>query len=300
MELKSKILFVEYLSKQISFQVRWLTMNERRNSTADGKGSESTPDVTAIILRILNLSKQVMEFIDVDVASQLPSERLDEIIRDSLLELYRLPSVAEKFQAETLAFYNWWGRHIRTWSHQSLSFRHLKAMMDEIKDHMRIPASRSFQFKHRSPGANDRLYSARRVSFSKISPLGKTLGSCLSDFTNSPSRVTSLHGNVLWSVNTLEAMEDRAETPSSRAQPPVETVYIMPSRRGQRRRMSDFSTTSTHAAISDALELLEDRFDGEEERIIRETNIRMRSSSLFLGLTEGIHPMCKKRKRDMA
>ncbi len=271
MELKSKILFVEHLCKQISLQVRWLTMNERRNATADGKVSEISPDVTAIIVRILNLSNQIMEFIDADVVSQLPSKKLDEIIRDSLVGLYRLPAVAEKFQAETLAFYNWWGR------------------MDETKDHLRIPASRSFQFKHRSPGANDRLYSnsARQVSFSKISPLEKTLGSYPS---NSPCPAISHLENARLCVEMLGAMEDGIETPSSRTQPPVENVYIMPSRCGQQRRMSDCSTTSIQATTSEAQ---------REEEIIREADIWMRSSLLFLGLTEGIHPMCKKRKLDM-
>ncbi len=292
MELQTKLSLIEQLCKSISFQVRWLTRKEEQRRRIKQAPDEDDERVT--ICRLLNLSKQVMDYIDVNLASKLPSEKLDEIIRGSLLGLYRLPSVAKKFETETLGFYDWWGHHIRTWSHDSrpLVRRHLKAMIAETKELLRSENinSSNYKLKRHTSGNKVRHYSARRLSYSKVPPLGRALGSCLSDYASFPSPITSHHGNALWFLKELETEGESKQPPRIHD---IEYVYIMPRCYGVSKRKR--KSTSCSETISSALERLVDRYEKEE---IRETSIRFSSSLVLVVLLGGDElPMCKKRKR---
>ena len=225
MDQQIKISLIDLFCETISIQVtRFTNKKEQRTygNRVDEEGQESKIDNDAerfTIHRVVNLSKEVMKLLDIGLASTLDCHKLDEIIRESLFGLYHTPSVAKWFENDTLAFYNWWGRHIVVWSkcskcricHQR-SRHHLKTMIQGMRDHL-LPPPQHCSVQRRSSGVGYRHYSVQRVGYEKVSPMGRALNAYLCDLVNFPNPLTTYHGNALWFLK--EIIVDDEEQSSS-------------------------------------------------------------------------------------
>lgn len=275
MDHEIKTSLIEGLCKNISFLVEWANQNEdiisreEYSQTENGNENESGD---SSIRRIINLTVEVMEFIDAEQASKLSADKLDEIVHGCLLDVYRMPSVANGFQIETVAFYDWWGRLIKGWiqcpnppSHRRLGWRHLKVIIHETRDHLRPPPrTRAFRLKRRR-NQRFRYYSAQRIAYEKITPVGRTLSAILCDLLNSPSPVTSYQGNALWFLRELD------EEQSNNRDRGINYCCFMP-KYGKRKQPKD-PRVIDHG-IASTLKLLVD--DYEANRV----NLYLNSASL--------------------
>jgi len=313
MELNTKVSLIEILCKNISFQVRWVVNKnsneeEKRKLTDRVAGNEHKPsddDEQITIRRVIKLSKDVMELVDFDLASRLPTEKLDDIIRGSLLGLYSIPSVVKSFETETIGFYDWWGHLIVALSkcpmcdaHHKLGWCHLKAMVHKMwEDHDLGPSrkSRSYKLKRKSRSSEAReqryrYYSAQRISYDKLSPMGRTLNTHLCDLANSPSPITTYHGNALW---FLKEVADPEESSADCHQ--FDYFCLLP-RCGIRKRRRMPNTKGT---VESALKLLIDRYEENKE----DSCLSSSSSSSSLteaGVEGGFHlkELVRDKKRE--
>lgn len=143
MDNQIKLSMIECLCKSISFLVQWATDNEMRKapSACDSIGVQNDNKHTGehdFTARIITLSKVVMEFLESDNVPNLAPHKFDDKIIGCLLDVYRMPSVANGFETDTVAFYDWWRRLIQSWircpvcgDYQQLGCCHLAAMIEE-------------------------------------------------------------------------------------------------------------------------------------------------------------------------
>ena len=114
MDNQMMLSMIECLCKSISFLVQWATDNERRKAllacgSCDVQNDSKHTGEHDFTARIIALSKVVMEFLESDNVSNLAHHKFD-IYLGCLLDLYRMPSVANGFETDTVAFYDWWIR----------------------------------------------------------------------------------------------------------------------------------------------------------------------------------------------
>lgn len=195
---------------------------------------------------IVSLSQSITDCLDTASNSLSPDE-LDDIVRGCLLETYRLPLIANGFPTETAAFYDWWRCRIKNWigsnehhssggSYRRLGWRHLAAMIQETRDHLRPPpvsilvrgagskvvngeyhvssgygVSRTVgreQSNHRQQQQQQhsyRYYSASPLTYEKPTPDGRTLSLCLCRVDQSPtSTIHNDRGHRLWFLTELD------------------------------------------------------------------------------------------------
>lgn len=232
---------IEHLCKLILSIVTRENENEewRANERLLGKFEKNTnnydisqfkkksADSDNIIPRIINLSKDVMKFLDDDTMSELSPNQIDQIIYESLLSVYRMPSVVKSFETEVLAFHDWWRIHIKRWIRQAtshklntntyrqLGWRHLTTMIQETRGHLqsttrsnivRMTGSKISQYNLASEvESQNRYYSAQRIAYKKVTPLGMTLNLSVSDARR--DRRHSLGrglGRSLWLLRELQ------------------------------------------------------------------------------------------------
>ena len=295
-----KTSLIEGLCKNISFLVEWANKNEdtiSREEDSQTENENENENGDNSIRRIINLTVEVMEFIDAEQASNLSADKLDEIVHGCLLDAYRMPSVANGFQIETVAFYDWWGRLIKGWiqcpnppSHRRLGWRHLKVIIHETRDHLRPPPrTRAFRLKRRR-NQRFRYYSAQRIAYEKITPVGRTLSAILCDLLNSPSPVTSYQGNALWFLRELDE-----EQPNNR-DGGINYCCFMP-RLGKRKlnqKIPKLKEPRVDQGVASTLKLLVD--DYETKRV----NLYLTSESVgevvSLGCGDNYAPSAKRRK----
>jgi hypothetical protein len=268
MENHIKTSMIEDLCKSLSFLVRWETENEMQNATANrsSDAQKAKDNEYSKALTIVNLSKAIMEFLDSDNASNLSPEELDRIVHGGLLDMYRIPSVANGFDIETVAFYDWWRRRIKDWiirepssrnSHDGgyyrLGWRHLTAMIQETRNHLR-PPPRSVRVRgagskvvngeyklvsgnNLSQGARGgeekqqhyyRYYSSQKLTYEKTTVEGRTLSLCLCVVDDSPTSTTQDQGNSLWFLSELDEEQPNTDCDTD--------YYCAPPRSGKNKR----------------------------------------------------------------
>jgi len=241
-------MIIEDLCKNISFLVRQETENELQNAQ-NAKDIDDSSKAAAHT--IVNLSKAIMEFLDNsdNASNRLSPDELDRIIHGCLLDIYRMPSVVNDFDTDTVAFYDWWRRRIKDWiiltreplssrnnSHGSgyeyeyeyeyyrLGWRHLTAMIQETRNHLR-PPPRSVRVrgagskvvngeyklvvvKGREENQQQepyyRYYSSQKLTYEKATAEGRTLSLCLCIVDDSPTSITQNQGNSLFFLTELD------------------------------------------------------------------------------------------------
>ncbi len=162
MENRMKTLMIVDLCQSLSFLVRWETQMETQNESAnlsrrdvrdDGDNEDDVCcDDVCRTRMIIDLSKVIMEFLDTENALSLSPEELDRMVLGCLLDTYRIPSIVNDFETDTVAFYDWWRKRIKSsigdpysknqqsgGCYQRLGWRHLAAMIRETRDQLRPP-----------------------------------------------------------------------------------------------------------------------------------------------------------------
>eukprot|EP00531_Pseudo-nitzschia_arenysensis_P007140 CAMPEP_0116119164 /NCGR_PEP_ID=MMETSP0329-20121206/2492_1 /TAXON_ID=697910 /ORGANISM="Pseudo-nitzschia arenysensis, Strain B593" /LENGTH=454 /DNA_ID=CAMNT_0003612841 /DNA_START=68 /DNA_END=1433 /DNA_ORIENTATION=+ len=153
-----KILMIADLCQSLSFLVRRESQMESQNQSTSThnckKSATEDKDYYGDGSRarmIIELSKIIMQFLDTENTSNLPPEEIDRMVLECLLDTYRIPSIVNEFETETLDFYAWWRRRIKSWigdpysknpscsCYQRLGWRHLEAMIRETCDQLRPP-----------------------------------------------------------------------------------------------------------------------------------------------------------------
>ena len=233
---KTLSMIIEDLCKNLSVLVRRETANVLQNAPNAKDNDDSKATAT-----IVNLSKTIMEFLDSDnlASSLLSPEQLDRIIHGCLLDIYRLPLVANDFDTETIAFYDWWRCRIKDWiiptrepsssrsnSHGNgyeyecechrLGWRHLIAMIQETRNHLR-PPPRSVRVRGAGSKVVNgeykllkqhrpyyRYYSSQKLTYEKTTAEGRTLSLCLCIVDDSPTSTTQNQGNSLFFLTELD------------------------------------------------------------------------------------------------
>lgn len=146
------------------------------SSLARSKRGEGTSDSDAN--HMVQLSKRVMDFIDLSYEIASASEdsdsnaapcsqshvinvdQFDRLVADGLWDVYRIPSVVNRFPNDTFAFYEWWRSWILRWisctgssipkskdsrgQFQSLGWKHLAMMVLETRKYL-IPPPKSYR-----------------------------------------------------------------------------------------------------------------------------------------------------------
>jgi len=140
------VLMVEDSCKSLSSLVR-AEIDAQHSASKPNKASRDDPRAQSIV----RISQEVMDLIDSTSNYDLPPQTLDRVIRECLIDAYRLPSIVNNYQNETFAFYNWWRQHIKDWirrrpsnndhsiDYHRLGWSHLVEMMREIRDFLRPP-----------------------------------------------------------------------------------------------------------------------------------------------------------------
>ena len=202
MEKNYKLLLIEELCKNLSVLLARseIDKHHQHNETETNKGTPNDDDDSSnrnnnkknsVASRFVRLSKTVMEFIDYEheheheckrettatttssLTKSISAEQLDRIITGCLLNIYRVSSVVNGFPGDTMAFFDWWRKHIFRWitvlgntstncqqqqrkqkqhykcnyhqhnhhhqQYNNLGWKHLKAMVSETRDHLSPP-----------------------------------------------------------------------------------------------------------------------------------------------------------------
>ena len=226
------------LCRNLSFLVGWENENETQKlSTNDGNRRNHSCART-----ILALSRLIMEFLATDIALNLPVEEIDRMVLEGLLNAYRLPSVVNNFETETINFYEWWRHRIKFWiegrfstksqrsdCYQQLGWRHLAAMIRETQNHLRPPPTSIMVTGARSKEVNGNyklmdgvsssktnggvhrnekqrwIYYSRKVTYENTTSDGRTFSLCLSRVDHSPTSTShTSSGYSLWFLTELD------------------------------------------------------------------------------------------------
>jgi len=232
-----KILMIADLCQSLSFLVRRESQMESQNQSTSThnckKSATEDKDYYGDGSRarmIIELSKIIMQFLDTENTSNLPPEEIDRMVLECLLDTYRIPSIVNEFETETLDFYAWWRRRIKSWigdpysknpscsCYQRLGWRHLEAMIRETCDQLRPPplsivvsgagskdvngeyklvseysthtANSGLQHPEKQQEPRYRFYGSQKVAYERTTKDGRTFSLCLCGVNQSPTSTT--------------------------------------------------------------------------------------------------------------
>lgn len=232
-----KILMIVDLCQSLSFLVRRESQNQYTKKYNCKKSAAEDDDYYNDDSRarmIIELSKVIMQFLDTENASNLPPEDIDQMVLECLLDTYRIPSIVNEYETETIAFYEWWRRLIKSWigdvysknsscgCYQRLGWCHLEAMVRETRDQLRPPplsivvsgagskdvngeyklvieysthvANTELQHQEKKQELHHRFYGSQKVTYEKTNMDGRTFSLCLCGVNQSPTSITNQGG----------------------------------------------------------------------------------------------------------